>query len=51
MKNNKLVFIFLHVVLFSNLFAHEPLFGLGPHTIYEAGYTLESEFEEMKRIF
>ena len=26
--------------------AHEPLFGLGPHTMYKYGFALESEFEQ-----
>ncbi len=29
-----------------NLSAHEPLFGLGPHTIYQYGFALESEVEK-----
>jgi hypothetical protein len=26
-------------------YSHEPLFGLGPHTIYQYGVALESEYE------
>jgi len=35
----------LALLLFTPLLAHEPLFGLGPHTIYEGGYAFESEIE------
>ncbi|MFQ5583230.1 MAG: hypothetical protein ACE5GL_02190, partial [Calditrichia bacterium] len=30
----------------NNTFAHEPLFGLGPHTTFQNGYGLESELEK-----
>ena len=35
----------LTLLLLTPLPAHEPLFGLGPHTIYEGGYAFESEIE------
>ncbi len=39
-------FIFLFLILGRSGMAHEPLFGLGPHTIYKYGYALETEFEK-----
>ncbi len=45
MKNTFLNNISLTFLLIASLTAHEPLFGLGPHTIYEAGYAMESELE------
>ncbi|KAA3616806.1 MAG: hypothetical protein DWQ03_01450 [Calditrichaeota bacterium] len=46
MNRNKIFTILIVIVLSGALFAHEPLFGLGPHTIYEAGYAIETEFEK-----
>jgi len=37
--------LYLALLLLTPLLAHEPLFGLGPHTIYEGGYAFESEFK------
>lgn len=34
------------LLLVEQVNAHEPLFGLGPHTIYQYGYALETEFEQ-----
>ncbi len=38
----------LAAILYANnlSYSHEPLFGLGPHTIYQHGYALETEFEK-----
>ncbi len=43
----KQIIIFLSVLwLFAtNAEAHEPVFGLGPHTLYQYGYAFSSEFE------
>ena len=44
----KIIEIVLMVVAAYSIqsYAHEPLFGLGPHTIYKYGYALETEFEK-----
>jgi hypothetical protein len=42
LKRTKYLFLF---VLITQLEAHEPLFGLGPHTMYEGGIAIESELE------
>lgn len=54
--NKKLIIFFVGIksltllglilLTISPLYSHEPLFGLGPHTIYQYGYALESEFEK-----
>ncbi len=36
---------FIISMTFNSVFAHEPIFGLGPHTIYKGGFGLEMEFE------
>lgn len=41
--------VILSVLLISGgAFAHEPIFGLGPHTIFKGGFGLEMEFEGEK---
>lgn len=46
MTQNKALAILIVLALSSAVSAHEPLFGLGPHTIYEAGFAIETEFEK-----
>lgn len=42
-----LLLVILEIVLLVHSApAHEPLFGLGPHTIYQHGYALESQLEK-----
>ncbi len=45
MKDTFMKKLLLILLLSVPLAAHEPLFGLGPHTLYEAGYAVESELE------
>jgi len=45
-KSNGLLITGLLLILVQISRAHEPLFGLGPHTIYKYGYALESELEK-----
>lgn len=41
-------FVFL---FFAKTFAHEPTFGIGPHTIYRGGIGLELEYESARRAY
>ncbi len=41
----QLMFAFI-LLSINNIHAHEPLFGLGPHTIYQNGIALETELEK-----
>ena len=36
------------LMMSGSAFAHEPIFGLGPHTIFKGGFGLEMEFEGEK---
>ena len=44
-KMKNAFFILLFTFLIGNVFAHEPLFGLGPHTVGQYAWALESEIE------
>ncbi len=43
---NKITILFALILFPIMNMAHEPLFGLGPHTMYKYGFALESEFEQ-----
>ncbi len=44
-KSLKMLFVLLIIAIAAPAYAHEPLFGLGPHTIYKGGVGIEVAVE------